>query len=100
MTKGAANPILTIRLNDAEHARFWRLMDVAKKRNAYAGKSDVLRELLELNKPTVLTKDEIHFFRSGEKRGDMLSEQGIPIAPTGTKIPLGEVSQKKKRRAR
>lgn len=75
VTKAAKNPILTIRLNDAEQARFWRLMDAARERSAYAGKSDILRELLGLNPPSVLTTAEINFFRTGQKKPGMFHSQ-------------------------
>lgn len=88
------NTILTLRLNGAEAARFWRLMDEAKARNAYAGKSDVVRELLGLNPPTVLTENEIHFFRTGEKKAGVLtnSKKGI----LATDIHLGNAGRKRK----
>lgn len=57
------NTILTIRLTGAEAARFWRIMDNAKHRNPYAGKSDVIRELLGLSELNVLTDEELALFR-------------------------------------
>ncbi len=61
------NVVLSLRLRGAEAARFWRVMDLAKSRNAYIDRSDVLRELLRLNPTEVLTEDDIKFFCTGEK---------------------------------
>jgi hypothetical protein len=102
--KATDNPLLTIRLNEPENVRFWRLMELAKGRNPYAGKSDVLRELLGLNQPGVLTSDEIHFFRTGEKKGSLKDVQeqlrtgGIALAPTGQGMPakISEPQPKKR----
>jgi hypothetical protein len=48
-----------------EATRFWELMDKVKEKNAY--KSDAFRELLELAPPNLLTKEEIHYFRTQKK---------------------------------
>lgn len=61
------NVVLSLRLRGAEAARFWRIMDVAKLRNPYADRSDVLRELLKLSPLAVLTPADVTFFRTGEK---------------------------------
>lgn len=60
------NTVLSLRLGSAEAARFWRIMDKVKERNPYAGKSDVVRELLGLTAPSALTAEEIAFFRRGK----------------------------------
>lgn len=87
------NTVLSIRLTGAEAARFWRIMDDVKARNAYIGKSDVARELLGLVPAHALSPEEIHFFRTGEK-----SAVGVPVAPSGSKIKLGKLSQETKRK--
>lgn len=63
------NTVLSLRLTSPEAVRFWRVMDAAKTRNAYVGKSDIVRELLGINAPTALTQSEITFFRTGERKG-------------------------------
>lgn len=60
------NKPLTIRLNDAEHIRFWKLMERANSR-AYANKSTLLRELLGLSQLKVLSDVDIEYFRTGKK---------------------------------
>ena len=61
--------ILSLRLRGAEAVRFRSVMDEAQRRNPYAARTDVLRELLGLNAPAVLTEKDIIFFRTGSKRG-------------------------------
>lgn len=61
------NVVLSLRLRGAEAARFWRVMDEAKSRNAYIDRSDVLKELLRLAPLHVLTEADVQFFRTGEK---------------------------------
>ena len=73
------NTVLSLRLTSPEAARFWRIMDAAKARNAYVGKSDIARELLGINPPTALTKGEIEFFRTGKKEGVLVA----PKSKTG-----------------
>ena len=70
MSKGERdldNVVLSLRLRGAEAARFWRVMDTAKSRNAYIDRSDVLKELLELAPLEVLTDEDVRFFRTGLK---------------------------------
>ena len=55
--------VISLRLGSAEAVRYWRVMDDVKARNPYVGKSDVIRELLGLQKPTALKQSEIDFFR-------------------------------------
>lgn len=71
------NTVLSLRFTSMEAARFWRVMDQVKARNAYAGKSDVYRELLGLKSPDLLTEEEITFFRTGEKHS---SSAGVTVA--------------------
>lgn len=86
------NPVLTLRMNEPETARFWRLMDAVKSRNPYAGKSDVVRELLGLTPPTLLNAAEITFFRTGEKApGTLATKPGI----LATEITLGKQEKRK-----
>jgi hypothetical protein len=61
------NVVLSVRLKGAEAVRFWRIMDAAKARNPYIDKSHVIRELLGLDAPKVVTLKEIQQFRSGKK---------------------------------
>jgi hypothetical protein len=62
--------VLSLRLKSSEAIRFWNLMDKAKERNSYADKSDVIRELLGLQKPFVLTELDIEYFRQGKKAAE------------------------------
>ncbi len=80
------NTVVTLRLTSAEAVRFWSIMDAAKARNPYVGKSDVYRELLGLAPAQALTSKEIDFFRTGTKN----NSNGIPVAPTSNsgRIPL------------
>lgn len=55
--------VISLRLKPAEAVRFWKIMDAAKSRNAFVGKSDVYRELIGLDKPRALTQAEIDHFR-------------------------------------
>lgn len=90
------NTVLTLRLNSAEAVRFWTIMDSAKSRNAYVGKSDVCRELLGLTPPNAVTKEEINYFRTGEK-----VVKGMPVA-TASKtggIMLVKTSPRRAKRA-
>ena len=82
MKRPSENPIITIRLNEAEHTRFTHLMDAAKSRNPYIGRSDVVRELLGLIPPFALTEDELHFFRTGEKTAPKKGMKFAGIAHT------------------
>jgi hypothetical protein len=61
------NVVLSLRLRGAEAVRFWAVLDKAQARNPYADRTDVLRELLGLNAPAVLTAADIEFFRNGNK---------------------------------
>jgi hypothetical protein len=71
MSKGknfkSDNFILSLRLKGAEALRFWAVLDIAKSRNAYAERTDVIRELLGLDELNLLTADDMSFFRSGKK---------------------------------
>lgn len=91
------NTVITLRLASAEAVRFWAIMDAAKARNPYVGKSDVYRELLGLAPPQALSDSEIRFFRTGEKRGAFhaapLVEPKHPIRHVNKK----EVEHKKKK---
>lgn len=60
------NTVLSLRLESSEAVRFWKIMDAVKKRQPYANKSDVIRELLGLTKPLALTIEEIEYFRYGK----------------------------------
>jgi hypothetical protein len=64
------NVVVSIRLRGDEAVRYWGLMDLAKARNFYANLTDVWREVIGLDKPNLLTFDEIHWFRTGKKRAD------------------------------
>ncbi len=58
----AGNIVLSIRLRGAEAARYQSLLDSAKAGNAYIDKSDVIRELLGLSEPKLLSPHEIALF--------------------------------------
>ena len=91
-TKDFDNTVLSLRLTGAEAVRFWSIMDAAKARNPYAGKSDIYRELLGLTPPNALTAEEINFFRSGKR-----VQKGIPVAPR-SKHPIPLINGQQKRR--
>jgi hypothetical protein len=61
------NTTLAVRLKPPEAVRFWELMDRAKAKDSYIDKSDVIRELLGLSPPNILTRAEIEYFRTGKK---------------------------------
>ena len=82
--KNFDSEILSLRLNSVESVRFWKIMDAAKARNPYAGRSDIIRELLGLQEPQALTKKEITFFRNSN------TNKG--------KTPLVEIGKKEKKR--
>lgn len=88
------NTVLSLRFTSAEAVRFWEIMDAVKARNPYVGKSDVYRELLGLKLADALTKNEIHFFRTGDKTGRI-----VPVAPRSKSaaIPLLKTHQRKRR---
>lgn len=66
------NASVSIRLKAGDATRYWTVMDRAKKRNPYCDKSDVIKELLGLAKPSLLTKEDLHYFRTGNK-SDLIS---------------------------
>lgn len=61
------NVVLSLRLKNAEARRFWKLMDIGKKRNPYIDRTNIIRELLELDQPKILTETEIRFFRQSQE---------------------------------
>lgn len=63
---------MSIRLQESENLRFWKLMDAAKKKNPYLDKSHVIRELLGLAPLNILTAADLRYFQTGEKNA------GIP----------------------
>jgi hypothetical protein len=74
MSKGknfkSDNFILSLRLKGAEALRFWSVLDVAKGRDPYAERTDVIRELLGLEELRLLTEEDLSFFRTGRKTQD------------------------------
>ncbi len=64
------NKPLTIRLDDAQHIRFWKLMERANSR-AYANKSNLLRELLGLSELKVLSEADVEYFKTGKKQPEV-----------------------------
>jgi|GEM_PF-4619215 len=66
--KNLDNVVLSLRLRGADAARFWRIMDTAKAKNPYIDKSDVIRELIGLDPPTILSLSEIEHFRGEQYR--------------------------------
>lgn len=63
MDRNLDNVVVSVRLRGADAARFWRIMDAAKNRNPYIDRTNVIRELLGLDPPAVLTVKEIQHFR-------------------------------------
>jgi hypothetical protein len=55
--------VISLRLKGAEAVRFWNLLDKAKDKNPYIDKSHVIRELLGLDPPKILTQADIERFR-------------------------------------
>jgi hypothetical protein len=86
------NVVLSLRLRGAEAARFWRLMDKAKAKNAYIDRSDVLREMLGLDPLNILTDKELDIFRHGKELS--------PSAKTPLLHKKDEVITQAKRRTR
>lgn len=88
---------ISLRLSGPEAVRYWHVMDAAKERNPYIRLTDVIRELVGLNEPRVLSLDEVHFFQTGEKLGKFNAVTKIPRAEmtdetkTKTKTPLRKV---------
>jgi hypothetical protein len=62
-----SNTKLQLRLKPHEAERFYKLWDLVIERNRLAEKSDVIRELIGLSEPKLLTKKEIEYFRTGEE---------------------------------
>jgi hypothetical protein len=81
MAENRDNTVVSLRLKGADAARYWRIMDAAKHRNPYIDKSDVIRELVGLDPPKLLTAQEIEHFRHGGV-GIMVapkSKGGVPL---------------------
>lgn len=55
--------VVSLRLKGAEVARFLRIEEQALARNKYIDRTVIMRELVGLNPPDALTKDEIAHFR-------------------------------------
>ena len=89
------NFILSIRLKGAEAVRFWAIFDSAKQRNPYAERSDVVRELLGLDAASLLTKDELTFFRTGEK-SNIRKADDQKLTPMVLDAPEDKKENKKK----
>ena len=61
--KDLTKTVLSFRLTPTEAARFWKVMDEAKRKNPYVSKTDVIRELVGLAPPQAVTPAQIAFFR-------------------------------------
>jgi hypothetical protein len=55
--------VISLRLKGAEAVRFWNLLDKAKAANPYIDKTHIIRELIGLDPPKLLTQAEIDRFR-------------------------------------
>lgn len=75
------NANLSLRLKGSEAVRYWKVLDTAKQRNPYAAISDVIRELIGLDEPTLITKEELEFFRVGSRKTEALDKEGIRLSP-------------------
>jgi hypothetical protein len=62
---------LTIRIKPAEAARFIKLFKKALEKEPGTEKTDLIREILGLDSPNLLTEEDIEFFRSGVKNKDL-----------------------------
>jgi hypothetical protein len=60
--------VLSLRLKGSEAVRYVHVLEAAFKRNPYIDKSHAIRELLGLAEPSVLTSQEIAFFRTGNRK--------------------------------
>lgn len=63
------NANISIRLSDDEAVRWHALFEKAEEVYPRVGNTDVLRELLQLDPPRLLSEADIHYFRTGEKTG-------------------------------
>jgi hypothetical protein len=92
VTRDDDNVVLSVRLRGADAARFWRVMDTAKSRNAYCDRSDVIRELLGLDPPSLLTAEEIKHFRSAD---DKKQNNALPPNSNSPRIPEQPIKKRK-----
>lgn len=56
-----------LRLVGAEALRFLRVVEIGMKRNSYANKSKIMRELLGLSPLKALTEEDVIYFRTGKR---------------------------------
>ena len=77
------NVVVSIRLRGSEAVRYWKLMDVAKARNPYAHMSHVIREMLGLDPPNLVTKEELEHFRTAKKSVEATLD-GRKITPSSS----------------
>lgn len=61
------NEVLSIRIKDGEAFRFYNLFMAALAKNKHIDKSNIIRELIGLDEPELLTVSEIEYFRTGKK---------------------------------
>jgi hypothetical protein len=64
MASPAHSPVISLRLTPAETERFWKVMEDVKKREHWASKSDVIRELTGLSPLNYVTDKQAAFFRA------------------------------------
>lgn len=57
--------VISLSLNAEEQERYQKVLDIAKDRHAYINKTHVIRELIGISDPAILTAKEIEYFRKG-----------------------------------
>lgn len=82
--------IISLRLVAAEGMRFNNLEATVLARNKFVPRTSIIRELLGLDAPDVLTEAEIAYFRTGKKTADELTSNSITYIPLDKK-KLSEV---------
>lgn len=83
-------PNLSLRLRDAEFERYEIVAKRALDRHPYIRTADVMRELLGLTNPVILSSVEIDFFRYGGRTSEF---------DKYVKTPKGELSDETKKPA-
>lgn len=59
--------VISLRLKGPEAVRFIHLLEKARAKNPYIDKTHVIRELIGLDPPTILTEKEVEHFRHNHK---------------------------------
>lgn len=81
--------VISLRLVGAEGMRFKHLEAAVLERNKFVPRTTIIRELLELDPPDVLSRDEIKHFRQGRSEVPVIN---IPLSPD-----IGEKPRQRKK---